>query len=100
VTKWSKLDISWKGVSVDTLLEAMQSEAGYLTATRETDLAARQGAGGRTRDLPHEQHRARAAGLVGSSGGPTRRRAPDRRGRIPSAAQTRSPRAPKTQSLS
>jgi DMSO/TMAO reductase YedYZ molybdopterin-dependent catalytic subunit len=32
VTKWSKLDTSWKGVSVDTLLEAVQSEAGYLTA--------------------------------------------------------------------
>jgi DMSO/TMAO reductase YedYZ molybdopterin-dependent catalytic subunit len=32
VTKWSKLDTSWKGVSVDTLLEAVQSKAGYLTA--------------------------------------------------------------------
>jgi DMSO/TMAO reductase YedYZ molybdopterin-dependent catalytic subunit len=32
VTKWSKLDTSWKGVSVDTLLESVQSEAGYLTA--------------------------------------------------------------------
>ena len=27
VTKWSKLDTSWKGVSVDTLLEAVQSDA-------------------------------------------------------------------------
>jgi DMSO/TMAO reductase YedYZ molybdopterin-dependent catalytic subunit len=32
VTKWSKLDTSWKGVSVDTLLGVVQSEAGYLTA--------------------------------------------------------------------
>ena len=32
VTKWSKLDTSWKGVSLDTLLEPVQSEAGYLTA--------------------------------------------------------------------
>jgi DMSO/TMAO reductase YedYZ molybdopterin-dependent catalytic subunit len=32
VTKWSKLDTSWRGVSVDTLLENVQSEAGYLTA--------------------------------------------------------------------
>jgi len=32
VTKWSKLDTSWKGVSVDTLLHATQSEAAYLTA--------------------------------------------------------------------
>ena len=32
VTKWSKLDTSWKGVSVDTLLGSVQSEAGYVTA--------------------------------------------------------------------
>ena len=32
VTKWSKLDTSWKGVSLDTLLQSVQSEAGYLTA--------------------------------------------------------------------
>jgi DMSO/TMAO reductase YedYZ molybdopterin-dependent catalytic subunit len=32
VTKWSKLDTSWRGVSVDTLLENAETEAGYLTA--------------------------------------------------------------------
>jgi DMSO/TMAO reductase YedYZ molybdopterin-dependent catalytic subunit len=32
VTKWSKFDTAWKGVSVDTLLEAVVSEAEYLTA--------------------------------------------------------------------
>jgi DMSO/TMAO reductase YedYZ molybdopterin-dependent catalytic subunit len=32
VTKWSKLDTSWKGVSVDTLLSGVQTEARYLTA--------------------------------------------------------------------
>jgi DMSO/TMAO reductase YedYZ molybdopterin-dependent catalytic subunit len=32
VTKWSKLDTGWTGVSVDTLLEAVQTEAEYLTA--------------------------------------------------------------------
>jgi DMSO/TMAO reductase YedYZ molybdopterin-dependent catalytic subunit len=32
VTKWSKLDTSWRGVSVDTMLERVQSEAEYLTA--------------------------------------------------------------------
>ena len=32
VTKWSKLDTSWKGVSVDTLLRDVSSEAEYLTA--------------------------------------------------------------------
>ena len=32
VTKWSKLDTTWKGVSVDTLLAAIETEAEYLTA--------------------------------------------------------------------
>jgi ferredoxin-NADP reductase len=32
VTKWTKLDTRWRGVSVDTLLSAVNSEAGYLTA--------------------------------------------------------------------
>jgi DMSO/TMAO reductase YedYZ molybdopterin-dependent catalytic subunit len=32
VTKWSKLDTIWKGVSVDTLLGHVNTEAGYLTA--------------------------------------------------------------------
>ncbi len=32
VTKWTKLDTSWKGVAVDTLLEAVPSEGDYVTA--------------------------------------------------------------------
>jgi DMSO/TMAO reductase YedYZ molybdopterin-dependent catalytic subunit len=32
VTKWSKLDTAWKGVSVDTLLERVTTEAEYVTA--------------------------------------------------------------------
>jgi DMSO/TMAO reductase YedYZ molybdopterin-dependent catalytic subunit len=32
VTKWTKLDTIWKGVSVDTLLDAVHTEAKYLTA--------------------------------------------------------------------
>jgi DMSO/TMAO reductase YedYZ molybdopterin-dependent catalytic subunit len=32
VTKWSKLDTSWTGVSVDTLLDGLDTEADYLTA--------------------------------------------------------------------
>src|SRR3982750_1210778 len=32
VTKWSKLDTTWKGVSVDTLLDAVSTEADYVTA--------------------------------------------------------------------
>ncbi|HEX4010691.1 MAG TPA: sulfite oxidase-like oxidoreductase [Solirubrobacteraceae bacterium] len=32
VTKWSKLDTRWRGVSVDTLLAGIDTTAGYLTA--------------------------------------------------------------------
>src|ERR1700747_3573278 len=32
VTKWSKLDTLWKGVSVDTLLAGVESEAAYVSA--------------------------------------------------------------------
>ncbi len=32
VTKWSKLDTSWKGVSLDTLLEGVETEGEYVTA--------------------------------------------------------------------
>ena len=32
VTKWSKLDTSWKGVSVDTLLGSVDTSAEWLTA--------------------------------------------------------------------
>lgn len=35
VTKWSKLDTEWTGVSVDTLLAAAQTEAAYVTAWSE-----------------------------------------------------------------
>src|ERR1700683_2243698 len=31
VTKWSKLDTSWKGVAIDTLLENVTSEAAWVT---------------------------------------------------------------------
>jgi DMSO/TMAO reductase YedYZ molybdopterin-dependent catalytic subunit len=32
VTKWSKLDTTWRGVPVDALLEGVSTEADYLTA--------------------------------------------------------------------
>jgi DMSO/TMAO reductase YedYZ molybdopterin-dependent catalytic subunit len=32
VTKWSKLDTQWKGVSIDTLLDGMQTSARYVIA--------------------------------------------------------------------
>jgi DMSO/TMAO reductase YedYZ molybdopterin-dependent catalytic subunit len=37
VTKWTKLDTTWTGVSVDTLLEAATTEADYLTAWSDGD---------------------------------------------------------------
>ena len=32
VTRWSKLDTGWRGVSVDTLLEQVEHDAGYVLA--------------------------------------------------------------------
>jgi len=37
VTKWSKLDTTWTGVSVDTLLEPVTTEAEFLTAWSDGD---------------------------------------------------------------
>ena len=45
VTKWTKLDTTWKGVSVGTLLAAVQTQAKYLTAWSD---------GGYTTNLPVE----------------------------------------------
>jgi DMSO/TMAO reductase YedYZ molybdopterin-dependent catalytic subunit len=51
VTKWSKLDTAWTGVSVDTLLEAVGTEADYATAWSDggytTNLALEDLTGGR-----------------------------------------------------
>jgi DMSO/TMAO reductase YedYZ molybdopterin-dependent catalytic subunit len=45
VTKWSKLDTTWTGVSVDTLLGGVETGAGYVTAWCD---------GGYTTNLPLE----------------------------------------------
>jgi DMSO/TMAO reductase YedYZ molybdopterin-dependent catalytic subunit len=45
VTKWSKLDTAWEGVSVDTLLDGVETEAGYALAFSD---------GGYTTNLPLE----------------------------------------------
>jgi len=37
VTKWSKLDTAWTGVSVDTLLDGVETEAEYVTAWSDGD---------------------------------------------------------------
>jgi DMSO/TMAO reductase YedYZ molybdopterin-dependent catalytic subunit len=45
VTKWSKLDTSWTGVSIDTLLEGVQAQGHYVSAWCD---------GGYTTNLPLE----------------------------------------------
>jgi DMSO/TMAO reductase YedYZ molybdopterin-dependent catalytic subunit len=45
VTRWSKLDTTWEGVSVDTLLEAVEQEAPFVLAYCD---------GGYTTNLPTE----------------------------------------------
>ena len=45
VTKWSKLDTTWRGVSVDTLLDGVETAAGYVLAVCD---------GGYTTNLPLE----------------------------------------------
>jgi len=45
VTKWSKLDTVWEGVSVDTLLDGVSTEAAYVLAFSDGDY---------TTDLPLE----------------------------------------------
>ena len=45
VTKWSKLDTTWEGVSVDTLLEGIETSADYVMAFCD---------GGYTTNLPLE----------------------------------------------
>jgi DMSO/TMAO reductase YedYZ molybdopterin-dependent catalytic subunit len=45
VTKWSKLDTAWRGVSIDTLLDGVETAAEYVVATSD---------GGYTTNLPLE----------------------------------------------
>src|SRR3954469_13172163 len=37
VTTWSKFDTTWKGVSVDTLLDGLDTEAGFVSAWCDGD---------------------------------------------------------------
>ena len=48
VTKWSKLDTVWRGVSVETLLDGVETSAEYVTAWSD---------GGYTTNLPLEDVR-------------------------------------------
>jgi DMSO/TMAO reductase YedYZ molybdopterin-dependent catalytic subunit len=52
VTKWSKLDTVWRGVSLDTLLDGIETSAAYVTAWSD---------GGYTTNLPLADVRDRKA---------------------------------------
>ena len=43
VTKWSKLDTRWKGVSVDTLVDGIETEADWVTAFADGDYTTNMG---------------------------------------------------------
>lgn len=60
VTKWSKLDTSWTGVSVDTLLEGIDTEAEFVTAFSD---------GGYTTNVPLEDVTGGRAWVVHTFGG-------------------------------
>jgi DMSO/TMAO reductase YedYZ molybdopterin-dependent catalytic subunit len=62
VTRWSKLDTQWRGVPVDTLLEAAEEEAPYVMAFCD---------GGYTTNLPAEDVTGGKAWVAfGYDGGP------------------------------
>ncbi|MEW2508005.1 sulfite oxidase-like oxidoreductase [Amycolatopsis sp. NPDC047767] len=60
VTKWTKLDTSWAGVSLDTLLDGVETQAGYAVAFSE---------GGYTTNLPLADLTGGKAWLVYEFGG-------------------------------
>jgi DMSO/TMAO reductase YedYZ molybdopterin-dependent catalytic subunit len=60
VTKWSKLDTDWTGVSVDTLLDGIDTTAEYVSAFSD---------GGYTTNLPLEDVRDGKAWVVFGYGG-------------------------------
>jgi DMSO/TMAO reductase YedYZ molybdopterin-dependent catalytic subunit len=62
VTKWTKLDMTWSGVSLDTFLDAVPTEAAYALAFSD---------GGYTTNLPLADLRGGRAWVVdGYDGGP------------------------------
>ncbi len=60
VTKWTKLDTSWTGVSIDTLLDGIETEAEFITAWSD---------GGYTTNLPLEDVTDGKAWIVHTFGG-------------------------------
>src|SRR5207247_5659838 len=65
VTKWSKLDTVWRGVSVDTLLEGVETSAAYVMAYSD---------GGYTTNLRLEDVTGGNAWVVCASAGQARAR--------------------------
>jgi DMSO/TMAO reductase YedYZ molybdopterin-dependent catalytic subunit len=72
VTKWSKLGTAWRGVSLDTLLDGVETDAGYVLAFCD---------GGYTTNLPLEDvtggkawiaYEYEGAPLASEHGGPAR----------------------------
>ena len=43
VTKWSKLETGWEGVSVDTLLDGIETQADWVTAFADGDYTTNMG---------------------------------------------------------
>ena len=60
VTKWTKLDTTWRGVSVDSLLDGVDTDAKYVVAFCD---------GGYTTNLPIEDVRGGKAWIVYEYGG-------------------------------
>jgi len=60
VTKWTKLDTTWTGVSVDALLDGLETEADFVTAWSD---------GGYTTNLPLEDLTGGRAWVVHRFGG-------------------------------
>ena len=60
MTKWSKFDTQWKGVSIDALLDGVSSPAEYLTAWSD---------GGYTTNLPLDDVTGRKAWVAYEYGG-------------------------------
>jgi DMSO/TMAO reductase YedYZ molybdopterin-dependent catalytic subunit len=60
VTKWTKLDTTWTGVSLDTLLDGVESAAEYVTAWSDGDY---------TTNLPLDDLRGGRAWVVWKYGG-------------------------------
>jgi len=63
VTKWSKLDTTWEGVSLDTLLDGVQADARFATAFCD---------GGYTTNLPLDDLRGGRAWVAYRYGGEPR----------------------------